>query len=372
MKVRNERAHVWAIWLLIAFGALQPVVWNIPGGVAGRPALLIPILVVWLTLLVLAALATRRITWLWKTLSQKDLAHRATLNELEQLQTQSAMLETITRSVDVPLAFQELASRIERLVPCDRVGLALLSDDGKEFQTYTARTQTEMGALRARSRPEITFKVERTIIGNVVRSKEPFITGDMRETAADHLDANVVTTAGFRSALIIPLLSTDRAVGTLSLVSRRANAFDRSHIAPLLPIAEILAVAWVAQQLQMTIGKYRTIEAMSDQTLSISADINSALQTIIGVCDLLGRVNPDGAGARDLAIIVEQARRISTLLENMRAATRERLREASLSIGQAQAAEEGSVAMLRADEEKTRDAAGQALPSGRAALPPSR
>jgi transcriptional regulator with GAF, ATPase, and Fis domain len=249
------------------------------------------------------------------------------------------MLETITRSVDVPLAFQELASRIERLVPCDRVGLALLSEDGQEFQTYTART--EEGARRARSRPEIIFKVERTIIGNVVRSKEPFITGDMRETAADHLDANVVTTAGFRSALIIPLLSTDRAVGTLSLVSRRANAFDRSHIAPLLPIAEILAVAWVAQQLQMTIGKYRTIEAMSDLTLSISAEINSALQTIIGVCDLLGRANPDSTGARDLGIIVEQARRISTLLENMRAAARDRLREASLSIGQAQAAEDG-------------------------------
>jgi transcriptional regulator with GAF, ATPase, and Fis domain len=255
MSVRNDRAPVWAIWLLIAFGAVQPLVWNVPGGVTGRPFVLVPILVVWLTLLVLAAVATRRITWLWKALNQRDHAHRATLGEIEQLQTQNAMLEIIARSVDVPLAFQELASRIERLVPCDRVGLALLSEDAQELQTYTARAKK--GARRPRTLPEIIFKVERTIIGNVVRSREPFITGDIRESAADHLDANVVATAGFRSALIIPLISTDRAVGTLSVVSRRPNAFDRSHIAPLLPIAEILALAWVAQQLQITIGKYR-------------------------------------------------------------------------------------------------------------------
>jgi transcriptional regulator with GAF, ATPase, and Fis domain len=331
MKVPNERAPVWAIWLLIAFAAVQPLVWNVPGGLGGRPILLIPILIVWLTLLVLAALATRRITWLWRALTQKEHAHRATLSEVEQLQTQNAMLEIIARSVDVPLAFQELASRIERLVPCDRVGLALLSEDGQEFHTYTARA--EKGASRSRTRPEIIFKVDRTIIGNVVRSREPFITGDMQESAATHLDANVVSTAGFRSALIIPLMSTDRAVGTLSVVSRRTNVFDRSHIAPLLPIAEILAVAWVAQQLQMTIGKYRTIEAMSDLTLSVSAEINSALQTIIGHCDLLARATIDSGVERDLGVIVKQARRIATLLEKMRTGAHERLREVSHSIG---------------------------------------
>ena len=330
MKVPNERAPVWAIWLLIAFGAIQPLVWNVPGGVAGRPILLIPILIVWLTLLGLAALATRRITWLWRTLNQKDHAHRATLSEVAQLQTQNAMLEIIARSVDVTLAFQEMASRIERLVPCDRVGLALLSEDGQEFQTYTARA--EKGARRSRSRPEIIFKADRTIIGNVVRSKDPFITGDMQESAATHLDANVVAAAGFRSALIMPLISTDRAVGTLSVVSRRPDVFDRSHIATLLPIAEILAVAWVAQQLQITTGKYRTLEAMSDLALSVSAEINSALQTIIGHCDLLARATLETGVERDLEVIVKGSMRIADLLEKMRSAAHERLRDVGRSI----------------------------------------
>lgn len=255
MHVRKDQAPVWAIWLLIAFGAVQPLLWSMPPGITRRPAVVIPFAIVWLTLLVLAGLALRRITWLWRRLGQQERAHEATLNEVEQLQTQKAMLATIARSLDVPVAFQELASRIGRLVPCDRVGLALLSDDGREFHTYTARASDD--EPRPRSRPDVTFMVERTIIGNVVRSREPFITGEMAEAAADHLDANVVSTAGFHSALVLPLISRERTVGTLSVVSRRRNAFDPAHIVALTPIAEMLAVAWVAQHVQKSAAEPR-------------------------------------------------------------------------------------------------------------------
>ena len=330
MKVPPDRAPVWAIWLLIAFGAIQPIAWNLAAGGAPSPTVFIPLLIVWVTLLVLAALATRRLSWMWRTLSQSETAHKATLTEIEQLQTQNAMLEIVARSVDVPLAFQELATRIARLVPCDRVGLALLSEDESEFHTYTARSHED--EPRKSARPEVVFKVERTMIGEVIRSGEPLIMNEMGGVAPDHLDANVVFSAGFRSALVMPLIAKGHAVGTLNLVSRRPDVFDRSHLEPLQPIAELLAVAWVAQQLQTTTGKYQTMEAMSELTLSIASDINSALQTIVGHCDLLARANADPAFDRDLDTIVQQAKRIAELLEKMRTAAAERLREASASI----------------------------------------
>ncbi len=328
MSVRPDRAPVWAIWLLIAFGAVQPIIWTLVADGPATPIVFIPLLVAWVTLLALAALATRRVSWLCRTLSQSQNAHRVTLNENEQLQTQNAMLEIVAKSVDVPLAFHELASRIARLVPCDRVGMALLSDDGTEFQTYTARGDDE---ARKSARPNVVFRVERTMIGGVIRSGQPLIIDDMERVAPDHLDANVVVSAGFRSGLIVPLVAADRPVGTLNLVSRRPNAFDRSHLAPLQPFAELLAVAWVAQQLQMTAGKYQTMEAMSELTLAIASDINSALQTIVGHCDLLARTNDNPAYDRDLDMIVQQAKRIAELLEKMRSAAADRLRQASLA-----------------------------------------
>ena len=86
-------------------------------------------------------------------------------------------------------------------------------------------------------------------------------------------------------------------------------------------------MAVLAQQLQVSLGKYRSMEAMSELTLSIGAEINSALQTIIGHCDQRERGYPDPNLQRDLATVVRQAQRIAGLLEKMRAAAHERMKE---------------------------------------------
>jgi len=328
MPFREDRAPVWAIWLLIVFSAAHSIAWAL--GVPPLPLALIPLALVWIALVAGAAIATRNIKRLWKRLDQKEVAHTETLTEVDQLQTQNTMLDIIARSVDVPLAFQALAARVARLVPCDRVGLALLSEDGREFQTYTARVQQE--ERRARPRPEIIFKVERTILGGVVRSREPMLIPNLDEAAPDYLDANVLRTSGFKSALLMPLVSRGRAVGTLNVVSRKPDAFNKTHSDALHPIAEILAVAWVAQQLHMTVGKHRTMEVMSELTLSVAAEINSALQTIVGNCDLLEREYHEPALRHDLQIIKGQAERITGLLDKMRSAANERLREMAQTI----------------------------------------
>ena len=328
MNVKQPHAPLWAIWgLLLVFAVVQGIAWRSAGGVPTEPAAVVQIVAAWLIMLVLAGMAGRRIDTLARRLTQKEHAHLSTLGEVEQLQTQNAMLQIVARSVDVPLAFQALAGRIGRIVPCDRAGLALLAENGQEFQTYTARVRED--ERRARPRPEVTFKVESTAIGFVVRAGEPLILNDMQKAAPEFLDANVLHTAGFRSALIMPLVSKGRTVGTLNVVSRKTDSFTDAHIDALRPIAEIFAVACVAQRLQMLLGQYRSMEAMSDQTLAIASEINGALQTIVGHCDLLERGYPDPSLHRDLATVVRQAQRISELLEKMRASAHERLKEAA-------------------------------------------
>ena len=129
--------------------------------------------------------------------------------------------------------------------------------------------------------------------------------------------------------LVVPLVAKGRAVGTLNVVSRQRDAFEQRHTAVLIPIAELFAVTYVAQQLQIALGKYRTIEAMTELTMTTSTEINSALQTIIGHCDLLERGYPDPNLQRDLATVVRQAQRIEGLLSRMRAVAQERMKEAA-------------------------------------------
>jgi signal transduction histidine kinase len=181
----------------------------------------------------------------------------------------------------------------------------------------------------------MVFKVEQTLLGNVVRSREPLFVKDMADAAPDFLDANVLHQAGFGSVLVVPLVSKGRAVGTLNLVARKKDQYRQAHAVAIQPIAELFAVTVMAQQLQVTLGRYRSTEAMSELTLSIGAEINSALQTIIGLCDLLERGYPDPGLQRDLATVVRQAQRISALLDKMRAAASERMREVEAAVSQA-------------------------------------
>ena len=326
MSKLRDRAQLQLIWgLVAAIAVIQLLTWILSIWSERQPGLAIQLVAGWFVTLALAVLASRRIGRLSERLTEKEDAHRATLDEVEQLQTQNALLEIVARSVDVPLTFQALALRIARLVPCERVGLALLTETGQEFETYTARVKDE--ERRNRPRPDVVFKTDRTAIGQVVRTGEPLLLNNVEEVAPDFLDVNVLLTAGFKSALLMPLVSKGRAVGTLNVVDRHLNAFAPTHIDTLRPIAEILAVAHVAQQLHMTLGKYRTIEAMADVMLSIAAEINSALQTIIGHCDLLERGYPDPGLQRDLSTVVVQAQRIAGLLEKMRTSANERLKE---------------------------------------------
>jgi len=327
---RHTRAQLGLIWGLVGgVAALQLVLWASAGSLDAR-VISIWLIAGWIVTVVLAVLASRAIGALSERLAERESAHRATLDEVQQLQTQNAMLQIVARSVDVGLTFQALAVRIAGLIRCDRVGLALLTETGQEFETFTARVQED--ERRNRPRPDVVFRVDSTAIGLVVRSLEPLLITDIGSADADLLDVNVLVSAGFKSALVLPLISNGRGVGTLNLVSRTPRAFVQEDIDTLRPIAEILAVAHVAQQLHMLVGKYRTVETMSDVMLSIAAEINSALQTIIGHCDLLERGYPDPGLQRDLATVIRQAQRIAELLEKMRTAANERLKEVTHSM----------------------------------------
>ena len=317
MSRHDDRIPVWAIWLLILFGTAQPLAWIYAGGFASRGSALLPIGLAWFNLLLLGGIATRRIRGMRRKIAEHETTYRATLDEVNHLHLQNEMLRIIASSPDLTQAFQALASLIARLVPCDRIGLALLAEDGREFQTYTARVQPD--ERRPKPRAEVVFKIDGTALGEAVRTREPVLIGDTSDNRwLQYLDVTVLAGSGFKSGLIVPLVSKGRAIGTINLVSRSTGAFSGGQAAIVQPIAEILAVTWLSQQLQISLGRYRTMEAMGEATLGIAAEINSALQAVVGHCDLIQREYRDERLRRDLDTIMHQAQRIATLLKRMR------------------------------------------------------
>src|SRR5262245_33943773 len=94
MRYRDHRAPVWVIWGLIAlFGVIEAVAWIFAGGIPRRPGALAQIVTAWIVMIILAVLATRRIGSMAQRIQAHEHTHLETLGELEQLQTQNAMLE---------------------------------------------------------------------------------------------------------------------------------------------------------------------------------------------------------------------------------------------------------------------------------------
>src|SRR5262245_50412224 len=116
MSLRDRPRFIWA--LVLVFAVIEAAAWIAAGGVPRRPLVLIQVIAAWVVMLILAAIATRRIGSMAGRILEQEYTHRASLAEIEQLQTQNAILQIVAKSVDAPLAFQALAARIARIVPC--------------------------------------------------------------------------------------------------------------------------------------------------------------------------------------------------------------------------------------------------------------
>ena len=289
--------------------------------------LAIPLLLVlaWGLIIYLALVASRHTASLKAEITTKQSQHQATLDQVEQLEALNEMLVTLGRTKDVGLAFQGLARRVGRLVRCDRLGLAVMHENGYEIQTYLSRVSEP--ERRRRPRPEVAYRLERSLFGQVMRSCEPVVVDDFGVQALDFVDTTDLAAQGFRSAIVLPLMSRNRAIGTPTAISRTPGAFTAAHRDAMQPMAEVLAFAFVAQQQHAALQRYRSMETLAEVSLSVSTDINSALQGIIGQAGVLEATQPQAA--EDIRVITTQADRIATLLERMRTAAQERLRDAA-------------------------------------------
>lgn len=334
MTNRHADPRRWIWQLVLAAGIISTLVEIAIRAVSVHDTteLLVNIVTAWALVLGVGWIAVRRSAWVTDWLKQNKSARVEALERANRLELQNALLQTIAASADTGLALNALAKRINGIVECDRIGLALLKPNGEEFQTITSRVSEE--ERRSRPRSDLEFPLRSSLIGAVVQSREPLIVGDLSQKAADHLDANVLSAAGFRSAVLLPLVTKGRVVGTFNVVSRQPEAFQPSHIESLTSVAEILAMAHVAQQLQIAIARLKTTETMAEMILAVANDISGALQTIVGHCDLLEREYPDASLRRDLGTIVRQAHRVFDLLERMRAATEQRVREVAATVSQ--------------------------------------
>lgn len=251
--------------------------------------------------------------------TEERLRHEA-FGHAQYLQATNALLRTLASSQNLTGSLQELAGRIRAIVPCDRIGLALLTEDGQGFRTYTARGNVSPGGPGA-TRPDLYFNRRATLLDEVVTARTPRIVEPIGEHAGAALDANVMHSAGFVSAILLPLVFDDEVFGTLNLVSRLPGAFSQRDVQALVPVAEALGTAYAARRLVTSATRHQVARDIAETILLQVSDINGAVQSIVGQCELMLQECDDPAIQRDATLMLQQGRRISDALVRLREVT---------------------------------------------------
>src|SRR5262245_31086199 len=84
MTFRDRHAPLWVIWgMIAAFTVIQITAWFLAGGIPRRTGVLVQVLSAWVVMLILAALATRRIGSMAERIREQQSTHAETLGEIE-------------------------------------------------------------------------------------------------------------------------------------------------------------------------------------------------------------------------------------------------------------------------------------------------
>ncbi len=180
------------------------------------------------------------------------------------------------QSLDDVMNFVFDATR--EIIPCDRLGLAFVEDDGRRVIAHWARATYAPLLLR----DGFAQDIEGSSLKAVLDTGEPRIIDDLEQYAREHPDSistRAILQEGIRSSMTCPLSVEDRPIGFLFRSSRQPNAYARHHVRLHQAIAERISQAvekaWRIERLRVANRAYFEILGF------VSHELKSPLASIV-------------------------------------------------------------------------------------------
>jgi len=153
-------------------------------------------------------------------------------------------LQQITDTVVCGLMLDDVLDRIfdsfHTVIPYNRMGCALLSDDGGSVRSCWARADFD----DIRLGNGFTAKIAGSSLAHILATGQPRILNDLEAYLATHPDSHstrLILSEGIRSSLTCPLISKGRSVGFLFFSSSEPYAYADVHQGAFLRIAAQLS-----------------------------------------------------------------------------------------------------------------------------------
>lgn len=202
------------------------------------------------------------------------------------------------------------------ICPCDRIGLALLEDDGAHLVARWVRAGYEPVLLHSGYAQDLA----ETSLGEVIRRGQPRLIDDLQEYHRKRPQSRstaLLLHEGVRSSMTCPLQVDGRNVGVLFRSSRHANAYDLHQMHLHLAIGDHLGLAveraYRADQLLAAKSAYlEVLRFVSHELRGPLTAMSLNADSLAG--GLVGELNADqkavvqriGGNVRHMAAMVQQ------------------------------------------------------------------
>ena len=193
--------------------------------------------------------------------SVRPLSYTSAPDDLSDLQTSQLLrlIEHINQCVDLEQVLNELYDQIPAIIPCDRIGLALLEGNGTSAVSRWAKSNRPIHLAVGYKAP-----LAGSSLLTILQSGNVRIINDLAAYAQDHPHSNstrLLLAEGMLASLTCPLLVKERPVGFLFFTSAQRNAYSK---------AQLRFYQNIATHISVVIEKARLYDELASYTLAIA------------------------------------------------------------------------------------------------------
>lgn len=160
----------------------------------------------------------------------------------EQERQLIGLSEEIVQGVYRDEVLDHIYDSFRGVIPYDRIGCALLEDEGRIVRAKWSRTDYP----DVRIRPGFAAKIDHSSLQGIIDTGQPRIINDTVEYLAEHPNSTatkLILREGIRSSLTCPLIAMGRPIGFLFFSSREPYCYESVHQEIFTRVAGMVSIA---------------------------------------------------------------------------------------------------------------------------------
>ena len=205
-----------------------------------------------------------------------------------ELQALGAVSQAVNSTLDLQTVLDTIVAKVTQLSGTEAGAIYVFDDVSQEFRlraTY-GMDDTIIAAITDRH-----IRIGETVIGEAAERRAPIQIPDVQNDPSSRV-FDIIVRAGFRALLIVPLLSTDAAIGALVVRRKRPGEFSKSTVELLQTFAaqSVLAIqnARLFSEIEEKGRQLAEASQHKSQFLAnMSHELRTPLNAIIGVTEML-------------------------------------------------------------------------------------